>query len=285
MRCPDDSAPPTTTGTFRGLGSRRCHHPLPNNLDHRRRWLNNAHTAVVYLRHATAKPVHDDCMLGGLLRRRGALEGDQPSARRRKRKAPPGEPVQRSHRPSGHHIAGERLDFTTTGGDLLGPAPDNLDRGGQVELRHRLDEEGGATGKRLDQSDREIRPSDSEHEAGQPSTATHVEHRRARRNPLRHRRAVEQMPAPDPRRLPWADESPDHPVGYQQARVRNSQAQPVTEERPGRSGHLRRRCGVHRTRHGAIADRQRPGRRTTRAGRETRRCVVVSHPLSPPAER
>ena len=171
--------------------------------------------------------------------RRSPRRRRRPSARAAVRRAPA----------SGRHQAASRSSGATAravtmspviGPALVVPAAASSARPrttrtvrGQPELLHRLEQERGPPGQRLDQRHGQVRPGDRQHEAGQPGTGADVEHGGARRDPLGHRGAVEQVPVPDPRRLPRPDQAAHHTVGGQQLR---------RTRQPGRAGRRRGRA-------------------------------------------
>ena len=184
-----------------------------------------------------------------------------------------GQPVQRRDRAGGDHVAAERV----RGRSIRWPPP-RPGRGPPVPILARpsrstdLDQERGPSGQRLDQGDREVGPRHRQHDAGQTGAGADVDHRRAGRDQLGDRRAVEQVPVPDPGCLPRADQAADHPVGGQQFGVRGGQRRDGRRRASARPGPV----PAAAPRRPATASRARPDRRRRRrcrAGQRTARAA------------
>jgi len=227
----------------------------PDDLHHRRRWFDHAHPARDDHRLPATEPDDRRPMFRHLLGRRTAFHRQQPTAHRRQRQAPAGQPVQRGHRPGGDHVGANR-----TARDLLGTATNHADRIVQAEFRHHFDQESCPPGQRLDQRDPQIGSGHCKHDTGQTCTGAHINDISAVRDQLGHNRTVDQVPIPQPWCFARADQAADDAVGRKQFGVLTGQLEPPAKER-------------HRGRRRGRGQRQRGRRRRRRPGRGLARAV------------
>ena len=204
-------------------------------------------------------------------RHRRALHRHQRPVRGHQRHRPPEQPLQRGHRPGGHDVERPRAV------QRLGPAADHLDVV-EPELGDDLLEERGPRSSGSTRVTAQVGPGDRQHQPGQAGARARCRTpSRPSGTSLGQHRAVEQVPLPQPRRLPRADQPAHHARRWPAAR---RTARPAAAARTGtpsaprrarRVFHVKRRpwrAGSRRAGSPRSGAARRP--RTPRSGRPRR---------------
>ena len=154
-----------------GPATRAAHHPLPDDLHHGGRRIEQPGTTVQEMRCPTAEPVDRHPMLGDLGGGRCTLHRQQSTTLPDQGETPAGQPVQWCDRPGRHDPRRAQTRLDAARGHLLGPGPQYQHRPAQTEGLHSLGEERGTASQRLDQTDRQVRAGDGQYQPGKASTS------------------------------------------------------------------------------------------------------------------
>jgi hypothetical protein len=156
---------------------------------------------------------------------RGALtlHRQQLTFRPQQRQCPPRESLEWRDSPGGDHIGGILAD------DVLGTRPPH-GHVGEIQQRDALLQKNRTPQERLQQGDGDVRAHDREHDAGQPSAGTDIDHIRLSRDEFREYRAVEDMPVPQTLDLAWTDEAAFHTRAGKELGIPLGDGERVTED-------------------------------------------------------